>query len=72
MVIGVTNLGGEREVIIRIMLQNMGGMCNTSDQSIQHIIDTFKNDIINERIAIIGLEEVNSNCNIIPKKIIYI
>ena len=41
-------------------------MCNTSDQSIQHIIDTFKNDIINERIAIIGLSEIKSTWSKIP------
>ena len=43
------------------MFQNMGGMGNTSDQSIQHKLFILKNNIINERIEIIGLTEVNSN-----------
>ena len=46
---------------IRIMLQNMGGMGNTSDKSSQNKLDTLKKTMINEGISIIGVSEVNSN-----------
>ena len=60
--------GKEREGMIRIMLQKMGGMGNASDQSIQHNIDSLKNTMINEGIAVIGKTEVNMNWININKK----
>ena len=44
--------------MIMIMFENMGGMGNASDQPIQHKLDTLKNTMTNEGIAIIGLAEV--------------
>ena len=43
------------------MLQNMGGMGNTSDKSSQNKLDTLKKTMINEGMSIIGVSEVNSN-----------
>ena len=60
--------GRKREGRNRITFQNMGGIGNASDQPIQHKLYTFKNTIINEIIAIIGLAEVNSNWSKIPIK----
>ena len=50
--------GINREGMIMIMFENMGGMGNASDQPIQHKLDTLKNTMTNEVIAIIGLAEL--------------
>ena len=50
------------------MFQNMGGMGNTSDQPIQHKLDTLEKTMINEGIAIIGIAEVKNNWSKIPIK----
>ena len=53
--------GGVREGRIRIILQNMRGMGNKSDQPSQHKLDAIKKTMINEEIAIIGITGVNIN-----------
>ena len=49
-----------------IMFKTMGVLVNASDQPIQHKLDILRNTIINEGIAIVGLEEINSNWSKIP------
>ena len=58
--------GGKGEVRIMIMFKTMGVLVNASDQPIQHKLDILGNTIINEGIAIVGLEEINSNWSKIP------
>ena len=60
--------GGEREVSIRIMFQNMRGIGNASDLSSQHKLDTLKNTMMNEGKSIKGIAEVNINWSKIPIK----
>ena len=50
------------------MFQNIGGMVNTSDQPNQHKLDTLKNTMINEGLAILRISEVNNNWSKITTK----
>ena len=54
------------------MSQNMGWMVNALYQPIQHKLYTLKNTMINEVIAIIGINEGNSDWSKITINRIYI